>query len=219
MADMNKQDNPDIVTPETETDAPKGQKDKEEKKGKKWMVLKIALVVVGVIIILLLLLRGCVGGDGSILSETGLSPILTGQGFRFSTEQDKGAQDVTEKSQEDIQNELNSQLENNNTAYECWQSLTVKEGETLASYHVVNAETNEYDQVLRLYLRNEDDTVGKQVAISGAIPPGKEINSITLDQTFKKGTYKAYAMLDSIDAEGYSTTASRMSFLVDIVVY
>ena len=142
-----------------------------------------AAVVVVLAIIILLLLRSCGG------------PVDEPGGIEFDPSATAGGWD--EADLDAIRDSLNEKVEEGMINISMNTSPVFADGTSKGSLMIVNAEVNNYPQVVEI---SRDDT-GELIYKSGAIPVGSKIESAKLSVDLDPGTYKCTALFYNVDPD------------------
>lgn len=109
-----------------------------------------------------------------------------------------------QKSEEEIQAELNSKVEEGMINMSMNTSPYFVNGESAGNLMIVNESINRYPQVVQIY-RND---TGELIYTSNMIAVGSKIEADTLDVVLSSGVYKCTAMFHSVNPETGAVTGS-----------
>jgi hypothetical protein len=150
----------------------------------------VAVVIIAVLLLLLLLM------SLFVVLRTGASADDEG-GFSLFWDPDAQEGEVTQKTQEEIQAELNRQVEEGMICISMNSAPVFASGTAKGDLLIVNDKSNRYPQVV--YILRQD--TGEEIYRSGAIAVGSKIEQAALDVDLAPGTYDCVAYFNNVDPD------------------
>lgn len=170
------------------------QNDSEIKKLKRQKITRNVTIVTLIIIIILLLLRGCGHDTGiSIIDEN----VPT---FNFIDVDENVGDRAPDKSQEEIQEELNQMVMDSMITISMNSNPVFEDGTSAGNLKIYNDPKNTHNQVVEIFLKE----TGEQIYQSGQIPVGKSIESAPLSVDLPAGEYDCIAYFHNVNEIGQS---------------
>lgn len=192
----------------------------DQKKDDKKKKVATAVAVGAAVLVILALLRGCGGKAPTVDDEPTVSP-----GYSIGLDENSEEGDLTRRSPEEIIASLNEKVQEGMIRISMNTTITFDDGESEGALGIVNKDTNNYPQVVYIYLQDDEETgvynefAGRNVIYcSGAIPVGSKIERAKLDVDLDPGEYECVVSFNNYDLEtGTKMGEARTTALIKVL--
>lgn len=161
---------------------------KEQEPQKRTNTKKKTIGIVALIILLLLAV-------GLFIAKPWDNGGQNDPGMVWDTNAEEGG--LTQKSDEEIQEELNKKVEEGMINISMNTSPVFEDGKSKGNLLIVNSEKNNYPQIVYIVRKDTNEEIYR----SGGIPVGSKIEYAALDVDLPAGTYDCVAYFNNADPE------------------